>query len=71
MPITSDYYIRTSAEIRSRLPGLFIPQGNLAFSNTTIYDFAGLDRKLLCLNLRTVASGAAGQVMLDVTGPWD
>lgn len=71
VPITSDYYIRTSAEIRSRLPGLFIPQGNLAFSNTTIYDFAGLDRKLLCLNLRTVASGAAGQVMLDVTGPWD
>ncbi|MFN3493832.1 MAG: hypothetical protein ACK40L_04935 [Hydrogenophaga sp.] len=70
IPVTSDYYFRTAAEIRAKLPGLYIPQGNNAFNAGEVYEFPGLNRKLLCVSFRRVAGGGAGQLFLDMSAPW-
>lgn len=70
IPITSDFYVRTSSEVRARWGGLHMPQGSNPFNHLEVYDFPGAARKLLCFPLRADSAGAVGQVMLDVTGPW-
>lgn len=70
LPVTSDYYLRSAAEVRAKLPGLYIPQGNNAFNPDEVYDFPGMASDLLCVSFRRVAGGAAGQLFLDMSTPW-
>lgn len=70
VPVLTGYFVRSASAFRGQLPGLWIPQGNKPFDAGAVHSFAGLDRHLLALQVRTDAGGAAGQVMLDVTGPW-
>jgi hypothetical protein len=73
IPITSDYYLKDSTgEVRARVPGLFVPQGARPFAAGSVFSFDGLDRHLLCLRVRVGNNtGDGGQVLLDLTGPWD
>lgn len=73
IPITSDYYLKdSSGEIRARLPGLFVPQGDKPFTQDQVHAFGGVGRRLLSMVVRTENNTAgSGQVLLDVTGPWD
>lgn len=70
VPIIGDYYIKTATEVRARMPALCLPQAVTPFDDRQVVDAPTSDRKLLAVTVMVSTSGV-GQLMLDMTGPWD
>lgn len=68
VPVVGDYYLKTATEVRARLPELFLPQAFTPFTNGTVYAIDG--RQLLAITIN-VGNTAMGQMMLDLSTPWE
>jgi hypothetical protein len=70
VPICGDYYTRASGAPRGRMPGLFLPQANLPFTDLSEHYLEPLGRVLVAYTIAASNNGLSGQMMLDMTGPW-
>lgn len=67
VPVFGDLYLTNAAEVRARLPELFLPQANVPFTDQQIYAIGG--RQLLTISI-AVSNTAVGQMMLDLSSDW-
>lgn len=70
VPIIGDYYIKTATEVRARLPALYLPQAVTPFGDRDVVYSPAIGRKLVAINV-VISTTGVGQIMLDMTGPWD
>lgn len=70
VPVVGDFYIKDASDVRARMPALYLPQAVRPFIDREVVDMPGIDRKLLAVTIMT-ATTTIGQLMLDMTGPWD
>ena len=68
VPVFGDVYVTNAAEVRARLPELFLPQSNVPFTDLQVYDVGA--RKLLAVSI-AISNTGIGQMMLDLSSDWD
>lgn len=68
--ITGDYYTRASGAPLGRMPGLFLPQSNVPFTDLSEHYLEPINRVLVAFTIAHSNTGTQGQMMLDLTGPW-
>lgn len=66
--VVGDYYLKTPTEVRARLLELYLPQANVPFTDRTVYAIGG--RQLLAITVN-VSNTGFGQMMLDLSSPWE